>query len=105
MFQTITVSFDPANEFEFRCPTDKVQALGREEASRWLHTEFDALECEPRNPMGKILLLDVIIDVAKYAGASRFAAQDGWGERFALCCAAALGRDGIRVDVPDMVIR
>lgn len=105
MLYTVTVSFGQNCEYEFKFLDKEVQPLSREEASHWLHTEFDELECAPRNPVGKILLLDVILDVAKYGGESRFAKGDEWAKRYALCCAAALQRDTICVDVPDLVIR
>lgn len=104
MLYTVTVAFGQNAEYEFHFHDEDVKAIPRQEASHWLHAEFDTLECAPRNPVGKILLLDVILDVAKYGGEDRFAAGAEWAKRFALCCAAALGRDTIRVDVPNLVI-
>ncbi|MDD5249184.1 MAG: hypothetical protein PHY45_09370 [Rhodocyclaceae bacterium] len=100
---TVTVSFGQNSEFEFKSLDPDVQHMTREEASRWLHQEYESLECAPRNPIGKILLLDVLLDVAKYAGAARFAAGGEWAQRFAQCCAAALKRD-VRIDVPNFVV-
>lgn len=104
MLYTVTVSFGSNSEYEFKFLDEDVQPLPREEASHWLHREFEALDCAPRNPVGKILLLDMILDVAKYGGETRFAAGDDWAKRFALCCAATLKRDTIRVDVPNLLI-
>ncbi len=104
MLYTVTVSFGQNNEYEFKLHDADVQPVTREEASHWLHGEYEALECAPRNPIGKILLLDVILDVAKYAGEDRFAAGGDWARRFALCCGAALKRDTIRIDVPNLIV-
>lgn len=104
MLYTVTVSFGQNNEYEFKFHDEDVKPLAREEASHWLHAEYDALECAPRNPIGKILLLDVILDVAKYAGEDRFAKGGEWAKHFALCCAAALKRDTIRIDVLNLVV-
>lgn len=101
---TVTVSFGRNNEYEYKLFDDEVRALPREEAGAWLHREFEALECAPRSPVGKILLLDIILDVAKYGGEARFTAADEWAKRFALCCAAALKRDTIRIDIPNFII-
>ncbi len=104
MLHTVVVSFGQNAEFEYKFNDQEVRALSREEASHWLQCEFEALDCSPRNPIGKILLLDIILDVAKYGGEARFAASDEWPRRFAQCCAAALKRDTIRVDVPNLII-
>lgn len=104
MSYTVTVCFGQNNEYEFKVD-DSAADLGREEASRWLNQEFQALECEPRSMVGKILLLDVIVDVAKYSGEARFRDDGEFGKRFAACCFAVLKRDGIRIDVADMIVR
>lgn len=104
MSHTVTISFGSNTEFEFKFPVEDVLSLSRDEASDWLHDAFEALDCAPRNPMGKILLLDVILDVAKFGGEDRFAKEGPWARRFALCCAAALKRDTIRIDVPNLVV-
>jgi hypothetical protein len=100
---TIIVSFGPHSEFEFKVHDEDANALTREQAGEWLHEQYEALECTPRNPIGKILLLDVILDVAKYGGKDRFTEDYEWGRHFAVCCAAALKRD-TRVDVPNLVV-
>lgn len=104
MLHTVVVSFGPNVEFEYKFNDQEVRSFSREDASQWLQREFEALDCAPRNPIGKILLLDIILDVAKYGGEARFAAGDEWPKRFALCCAATLKRDTIRVDVPNLII-
>ena len=42
-------------------------------AREWLHEEFDEPGMHPTNPVGKVLVLDVILNVAKYGGEQRFA--------------------------------
>lgn len=103
MSYTITVSFDENNEFQYKLLDEDIASLSRSDASEWLHREYEALECAPRNPIGKILLLDIILDVAKYGGKARFASDD-WGTHFAKCCAAILKRDAC-IDVPNLTVR
>ena len=103
MTRTITVSFGQNGEYEFRVSDADAGSTTREDAGHWLHAEYHALEWESRNPVGKILLLDVILAVAKYGGQARFAEGGDWARRFAQCCAAALGRD-VRVDVLNQVV-
>ncbi|HEX8963715.1 MAG TPA: hypothetical protein VF801_12000 [Rhodocyclaceae bacterium] len=100
---TVTVRFGQNNEYEFSVPDEQADSLSREQAADWLHGEYQRLECAPRNPIGKILLLDVILDVAKYGGESHFSAAADWALQFARCCAATLKRD-VLVDVPNLVV-
>lgn len=104
MTYTVTVAFSQADEYEFRCAEEEVAAIKADEARHWLHQEFDVLECAPRNPVGKILLLDVILDVAKYSGEKRFSNADEWTHKYVTNVAAALGRNVVRVDVENLVV-
>ena len=70
---TVTVAFRADREYEFHVHADDVAGLDQSGAREWLHEEFDELECTPTNPMGKVLVLDVILNVAKYGGEQRFA--------------------------------
>lgn len=103
MLTTIVVYFGQNSEYEFKVHEAEAQSLTRDDASHWLHEQYEALECAPRNPVGKLLLLDIILDVAKYGGETRFANDAAWAQRYALCCAAALKRDA-RIDVPNFVV-
>lgn len=104
MSYTVTVAFSETDEYEFKCTEEEVAAIPTEQARHWLHQEFDALECAPRNPVGKILLLDVILDVAKYGGEKHFASADEWARRYVNNVAAAMGRNTVRVDVGELKV-
>ena len=66
--------------------------------------EFEDLECTPSNPMGKVLVLDMVLNVAKYGGEGRFEQGGEWAKKFALMTAAALDRPAVRVDVASFVV-
>ena len=91
-------------EYEFTLHADEIVGLTGEAARAWLLAEFDALECTPSNPMGKVLILDVILNVAKYAGEARFSQGSEWARRFAASVCASLDRPVVRVDVPAFVV-
>ena len=101
---TVTVAFQADREYEFHVHADDVAGLDQSSAREWLHEEFDELECTPTNPVGKVLVLDVILNVAKYGGESRFAQGGEWARRFAACIAVALDRPRVRIDVPGFVV-
>jgi hypothetical protein len=91
----VIVSFGKEKEFEFKFPA----GAAPEEARKWFDHEFTVLECDVATPTGKILAVDRILSVAKYAGESRFRDQRIWAEQFAKYTAALLGRELIRIDV------
>lgn len=91
----VIVSFGKETEYEFKFPGGQPA----EDARKWFDHEFTVLECDVATPTGKILAVDRILSVAKYAGQNRFASQRTWAEQFAKNTAALLGRELIRVDV------
>lgn len=95
MLHHVIVSFDKDNEFEYKFQG----GASPEDARKWLEREFSALECDVATPTGKILAVDRVLSVAKYAGVARFSSQQTWAEQFAKYTAALLGRELIRIDV------
>ncbi|MDP3537253.1 MAG: hypothetical protein Q8S26_00965 [Azonexus sp.] len=91
----VIVSFGKEQEFEYKL----AGGAAADEARKWFDHEFTVLECDVATPTGKILAVDRILSVAKYAGEPRFREQRTWAEQFAKNTAAILGRELIRVDV------
>ena len=91
----VIVSFGRDKEYEYKI----IGGIPPDEARQWLSREFEALECDVATPTGKILAVDRILSVAKYAGEGRFRDQRTWADQFAKYTAALLGRELIRVDV------
>lgn len=104
MSYTITVSFGAEREYEILLHDAEVAAMSKEQARAWLVREFEELECTPTNPMGKVLVLDMVLNVARYGGESRFEAGGDWAKSFALAVASTLQRPAIRVDVAGFVV-
>lgn len=97
----VIVAFGRNKEYEFRFTGADMAASTSEQARRWFDTQWSELECEPTNPMGKVLLLDMILGVAKYGGERRFAERGDWADSFARYVAVLLKRPAIRVDVDE----
>lgn len=104
MAYQVTVVFPRGKEFEIKLLESDLIGCSRDSANVWLDREWVALECEPLNPVGKILLLDKILGVAKYGGAKRFAEDDHWARQFGRCVALLLERPMVRVDVADLKV-
>lgn len=97
MSSIVNVVFERNREYELIAHDQ----LPREEANRWLDAQWEDLECEPTNPMGKVLVLDKILGVAQYAGEKRFAEAGAWTQAFANAVIAVMQRPVVRVDVAD----
>ena len=104
MSHAVTVSFDRNSEYEIMLHDGYVLGMDKEQARTWLAREFEELECVPSNPMGKILLLDMILNVAKYAGEECFEGDGEWARNYAIAVAVSLERPAIRVDVANFVV-
>lgn len=99
MFYNVIVSFGREKDYEYKFSSADLAGGSAEEARRWFDKEFTDLECEPTNPMGKVLIIDKILNVARYGGEQRFIDGKAWAVQFARYTALALGRDTIRIDV------
>lgn len=104
MTQTVIVSFGENREYELTVNDADTAGLARDQARAWLSKEFEDLECTPSNPMGKVLVLDMILNVAKYGGEHRFQQAGEWARKFAAVTAVALARPVMRVDVANFTV-
>ena len=95
MQHMVIVAFGRDRQYDFKFPGGALS----EDARRWFDREFSALGCDVATPTGKILAVDRILSVAKYAGEERFREGGTWADLFVRYTAAVLGRELIRVDV------
>jgi len=95
------LTFGRGREFEFRVHESETAGLEREEAQRWLDEQYVNLGCEPINPMGKVLLSDKLLSVARAVGPDPFSKATDWANSFARCAAVLVGRPNITINVPD----
>jgi hypothetical protein len=105
MSQCVVVSYGTDREYEVTVPDADTAKLTKDQARAWLSKEFETLECTPSNPMGKILVLDMVLNVAKYGGEDHFKRMTEWSKQFAAAAVVALGRPVITVDVGNHVVR
>lgn len=105
MSHSVTVSFAPEREYEIMLHENEITPDSRDQGRAWLAKEFEELECSPTNMMGKVLILDMILNVAKYGGEERFKEGGEWARGFASAVAGALQRPAIKVDVANLVVR
>lgn len=104
MSSQVVVTFSRGSEYEFNVSDAEIARCTREAAHHWLDEEWIDLDCIPTNPVGKILLLDKILGVAKYAGEKRFSGNSEWAREYACAVAALLERPSVRVDLGEYIV-
>jgi hypothetical protein len=96
---SVVVSFGEGHEYEVRVAPAALAAQDAQAARQWFDREFVELECSPSNPVGKLLIVDQILNVAKYAGENAFMhGGNNWTADFACNTLKALDRDFARID-------
>ncbi len=104
MIRNVTVKFGPGREYEFKLQAADMLGGTPTTGRDWLDDMFVELECEPSNPMGKVLMADKVLNVAKYLGEKSFSEGSSQAWAFARNAALALERDTVRVDLPEFTL-
>lgn len=99
MLATVTVRYSVEREYQIHPPQDVILRMSGDAARNWLDEQFEALECEPANPVGKILLLDQLLDIARYGGEAHFRAADAWAHSYAAAALAVRRTPTVLVDI------
>lgn len=100
----VIVSFSRDRQYEFKFLDNDTDLLTAARAQEWLDHEWEDLDCVPTNPVGKVLRLDKVLLVARYAGERRFAEAGEWAQRYARAVVSVLNRDTVLVDVGEHVV-
>ena len=101
---SVIVSFAPGRDYELRITAGDKPLPTAQEGDQWLAQQFDELGCTPRSLVGKVLVLDKVLEVAREAGEKRFAGDIAWAEQYARAVLATLNRAIVRVDIAGDVV-
>lgn len=102
MAYQVVVAFGDNKIHEINLLDGDLIGLVRDQATHWMDEEWVRLECETSNPVGKTLVLDKILGIARSAGERRFAEDPEWARQYARCVVLLLDRLVVRVDVAEM---
>jgi hypothetical protein len=105
MERRVIVSFEDGQVRALPVSAGECEALGADDARAWLLDAFDELGCEPINPMGKLLTVDLILGVARAAGAQRVDSDPQWANRFAVAASCLRSAPALHVDVAHCVLQ
>lgn len=95
----LSVIFDDGVRLDYEIHDAEIARFGRDEAKDWLGSEFEAAGCVPSNPMGKLLLADRVIGLAKEQPRRDFDPPSSWMKDFLAATAAALGSPVVTIDL------
>ena len=101
---TVFVVFAPDREYELRITAGDKPLPSAQEGDLWLSRQFEELGCTPRSMVGKVLVLDKVLEVAREAGEKRFAGDLAWAEQYARAVLATLNRESVRVNIADNTV-
>jgi len=95
----VTVVTRSGERHEFDIADGDLAGLDSHQAQEWLGREFETAGCVPTNPVGKLLLADKILCLAKTQSEAAYAAPTVWVGAFLRHAAAALGRPLLTIDL------
>ncbi len=97
----VIVAFARDREYELRLTAGDQPLPTAQEGDLWLSQQFEELGCAPRSLVGKVLVLDKVLEVAREAGEKRFAGDIVWAEAYARAVLATLKRESVRIDLTE----
>lgn len=89
-------------EFEFSA--EELEGLTRQAAREWIGEQFQAAGCTPSNPVGKLLIADTVLILAKAQSPKTFLEPSEWGRQFLRAVAVAFGARAVTLDLANQVI-
>ena len=100
----VIVVFAPDREYELRITAGDKPLPSVQEGDLWLSRQFEELGCTPRSMVGKVLILDKVLEVARETGEKRFAGDIAWAEQYARAVLATLNRESVRVNIAENTV-
>jgi hypothetical protein len=95
----LAVVFADGERLDYELSDADVSRFDQDAAHAWLGEEFEAAGCVPSNPVGKLLLADKIVSLAKAQSRRIFDPPTPWMKDFLAATAAALRCPVVTIDV------
>ncbi|MDP2795380.1 MAG: hypothetical protein Q8O25_15095 [Sulfurisoma sp.] len=84
---------------EFMLHDADLAGCDKRTADDWLAREFEVAGCEPSNPMGKLILPDKVLQLARGVDAKTLAAPTPWLMDYLRAVSCALGKPFVSIDL------
>ena len=80
MLYRVTVSFGKDRQYLFKFAPGDLAEGSAEQARRWFDKAYAELGCASGGCVGKVLIIDKILNVARCGGEQRFIDGQAWGD-------------------------
>lgn len=95
----VTVVLVNGERIEFELSDKELAGFEYRAAHDWLGREYEAAGCVPTNPMGKLLLADKVLSLAKSRPERIFTEPDAWTHTFLRAALRAIERPVLTIDL------
>lgn len=95
----LSIIFADGVQVDYQLSDADIVAVDGQVAHAWLDREYEAAGCVPNNPVGKLLMADKILGLAKSQSQRSFDPPSPWVKDFLRASAAALARPVITIDI------
>ncbi|HCX33692.1 MAG TPA: hypothetical protein DHV08_09075 [Rhodocyclaceae bacterium] len=100
----LKIIFPDGASSEFEITAADLAGLDKSAAREWLNNEFQAAGCVPTNPVGKILIADTVLMLAKAQSPKTFRTPSAWGMQFLRNVAVAFGAPVLTIDLANQTL-
>jgi hypothetical protein len=94
----LSLVFSDGVQIDYELSDAELAGMDARAAHDWLDHEYEAAGCVPGNPVGKLLMADKIVSLAKSQSPRAFDPPNPWAKDFLRATAAALQRPLITID-------
>jgi hypothetical protein len=94
----LTIVFADGERIDYELSDAEIGGMDARAAHAWLDREYEGAGCVPSNPVGKLLIADKIVSLAKSQSRRAFDPPSPWVKDFLRATAAALARPLITID-------
>lgn len=96
----VSIILQNGERLDFELSDADLAGMDARAAQDWLGDEFEKAGLEPSNPMGKLLMADRVILLARAQSAASFHKPTPWIRDFLRATAVALRRPVVTIDLP-----
>jgi len=94
----LSVVFADGEQLDYELSDAELGGMTVAAAQDWLDREYEAAGCVPTNPVGKLLMADKIVGLAKSQSRRAYSPPGAWVKDFLRATAVALQRPVVTID-------